>query len=179
MSARRPEFGLANQPALSARFSGVAALDVFARPSAVGRFVIAVVVDAIERRFWRSYSHVGKKVVEQFPRIAEGDASSSVVFKSDDIGIGAALDHATPRLISPREAALPRMGVPKPWWVVALDAAAAVCFAFDSTSSGDRDFRSTITAKNPAGMFASDVRKSKCGQTTEAGSSMIAASGHV
>jgi hypothetical protein len=175
----RSEFGLSRQSSLSACLGGVAALNFFASPSAISWFIISVIVDAVERRFWWADAHVGKKIIEYFPPFTKGNAASSVVLPAVGFGVSAALFHGCPRLIGSRISALPRMGVSELRRVISLYAATTARFSFDCARSWNCYFRTTIATKDPASMLALDVREAECNQATETGSSMISAGRHV
>lgn len=71
------------------------------RPSAVIRGVISVTVDAVNRmQFRRLLSHVGKKVLKTVaPSVANLNATRSVKSVGDVFLVGAASNHAHPRMI--------------------------------------------------------------------------------
>jgi hypothetical protein len=108
-----PKVCLSSQPSLFASFSCVTVLDVLVSPAAISWLVISVIVDAVQRGFWRPFTHVGEEVVECSPAFAKGDSPTSVILKSVSLWIGAALLHSNPRLIGSRKSSLPRMAVPE------------------------------------------------------------------
>src|SRR6185369_5762592 len=67
-------------------------------PSAIRRLIVAVVVNAVNRVFrGRTQPHVAQEILKQHPSLANGDASSTVVFVSNKFGVGATSTHAHPR----------------------------------------------------------------------------------
>lgn len=83
------------QPLSSA---AVLTLQKFCRPATVARFVIAVVVDAVERMFRRRrFAHVGVEGFERIkPAVANYNASRSVITVCRGSGIKASLPHILP-----------------------------------------------------------------------------------
>ncbi len=177
--ARFPEFSLANQASFPASFGGVAALDFLASPTAVGGLVVPVIVDAVQRSVRRALAHVGKKIVEQLPRLAKGYAFSAVMLPAIVFRVGASLDHGGPRTVSFRHAVFPRMPVSKMIGMVSFDAATAVCFSFNCASCRYRDFNTAIASEDPASMLSLNVRETNADKATVAESSMISAGRHV
>ena len=68
-------------------------------PSAIIRFVSAIVVDTTDGCSWRSFAHVGKEVGEGQPSFTDGDASSSVARPAIIGWVSASLDHLCPRAV--------------------------------------------------------------------------------
>src|SRR5689334_10203953 len=71
-------------------------------PSAITRFIVPVVIDAVERAPARRVAHVGIEVREAIPSLAHGNAAPSIMWIVPSIGVGAALFHARPNLIYAR-----------------------------------------------------------------------------
>lgn len=68
-----------------------------ARPPAIAGLVVAVVVwKAIDRASRRSRPHVGKKVLEQLPALADFDSASAVLRPLRIVGIAASSAHRFP-----------------------------------------------------------------------------------
>ena len=177
--AGRPEYCLASQASLPASFGGMAALDLFACPAAVAWFVVSVVVDAIQRSAGRALAHVSKKIVEQFPRLAEGYAFSAVMPPAIVLRVGASLNHGGPRTVGFRHPVFPRMSVSKLVGMVSFDAAATARFSFNDSSGRNRDLRATIAMEDPASVLSLDVREANADEAAVAKSSMISAGRHV
>lgn len=68
-------------------------------PSAIGRFVVSIIVDSIELVAVRTWTHVGVEFVEVFPAPANFNFSSTVAFIGWVGWIKAALFHRFPRMI--------------------------------------------------------------------------------
>ena|SRR5215467_15713105 len=68
-------------------------------PTAIAWFVVAVIVDALKRVVVWSWSHVGVKVFELLPALADFDAASTIVFVAWVVGVLAALPHAAPGFV--------------------------------------------------------------------------------
>ena len=87
--------------AVSLRFALVVVLLMARGPSAIGRFVVAVVVNAVNRVFGRRLeTHIGMEVREGIkPSLTDGDASTTVVFVSGGGHSGASPDHVSPSSI--------------------------------------------------------------------------------
>lgn len=81
-------------------FSGVCSLFFPSRPAAVSRFVVSIVVDAVERVAIRRFrSHIRKKVRKCTPTIANRDAPTAVILPVPRAGIGASLNHSIPSTV--------------------------------------------------------------------------------
>lgn len=65
-------------------------------PTAVRRLVVSAVVDAVDAPPCRGLSHVGEKVLELFPSLANGDSAPSVILPAFLFGVFAAVDHSDP-----------------------------------------------------------------------------------
>lgn len=76
----------------------VPVLDSWYRPSTVPRLVVAVVVLAVKRVFWRWFQpHVCKKVLERMlPSITDSDSSSSVILPPISFFVAASAKHPLP-----------------------------------------------------------------------------------
>lgn len=69
------------------------------RPSAVGRFIVPVAVDAIDRvRRGGPRAHVGEEVFESLPSVAYANASTAIIGEPFGAGVRATFAHAAPRL---------------------------------------------------------------------------------
>jgi hypothetical protein len=69
-------------------------------PSAVARLVVTIVVNAIDGVLdARSGSHVGKEVLKGVPSLTDRDASTTVVWPSRLLRVGASRSHGRPRPI--------------------------------------------------------------------------------
>jgi hypothetical protein len=69
-------------------------------PFAVAGFIIAIVVDALNRqRAIRAFAHIGKEVLKTFPSFADFDATSTVTVKGFYARILAPLNHCPPNRI--------------------------------------------------------------------------------
>jgi len=80
--------------------SGVKRLLAFCSPSAISRFVRAIVINPVNRHAGRPITHVGIKGFERIaPFIANVNASASVVLPIWSIRIGASLDHVSPSVV--------------------------------------------------------------------------------
>jgi hypothetical protein len=69
-------------------------------PTAVARFVVAVVVDAINRKSIGPLAHVGKELFKRIPSSAYRNSPSSIVLKVLTAWIGASFNHSSPNTIS-------------------------------------------------------------------------------
>lgn len=78
----------------------VVALDFMRRPSAITRFVVAVIVDAIDRVARWALSHVGQKIDERVtPSVAHGNTTCAVVMVTVVAREVAAAFRSIPRVI--------------------------------------------------------------------------------
>jgi len=84
--------------------TGVVRLLNAGRPSTVAEFVIAVVVDALQREAGRSRSHVEHEIAKRSPSLANRDPSATVAAVRWVARILAALTHTFPTLICRRTA---------------------------------------------------------------------------
>ena len=85
--------------------AAVAGLFGRCRPTAIAGFVVAVVVDAVQRQLVRSFTHVGEEVtkaVRSLPSVADFDAASTVVFVKSIFGTTTPIKHSLPRTIRRR-----------------------------------------------------------------------------
>jgi hypothetical protein len=83
-------------------------------PAAICRFVISVVVYAVETQPLWALSHVSKKVLKAFPSLANRYPASPVVPIGLLVGIGAASPHASPCDVLARTAPSAALSVGKP-----------------------------------------------------------------
>ena len=68
-------------------------------PSAVPRFVITVIVDAIQLLSLRGFSHISQKVFKFLPALADSNSPCTVILIDGRFWIGASLDHVIPAAI--------------------------------------------------------------------------------
>src|ERR1700683_337350 len=75
------------------------------RPPTVARFVVAVVVDALDAVSIRPLAHVGEEVLEDLPALADGDAGAAVMLVVRCPWVRrAAFSHRLPRFVGRRSA---------------------------------------------------------------------------
>ena len=81
---------------------------LFARrsPPAIARLVVAVVVDAVDGCIRWALAHVGEETGKIHPSVADRDPSTTVSVIPAILGIGATVNHSTPRRVC-SSAALP------------------------------------------------------------------------
>lgn len=79
--------------------SFVAGLLFGGRPSAIGRFVMPVAVNSVDRHPGRRFAHVGQEVLELHPAFANLYASASVVLKTRDARACASVFHSRPNAV--------------------------------------------------------------------------------
>lgn len=65
-------------------------------PTAISRFIIAIVVDAIQGCSWWSRTHVRQECFKRIPAITNLNSSSAVIFVSIVPGIQASVSHGRP-----------------------------------------------------------------------------------
>jgi hypothetical protein len=85
--------------ALAAVGASIEHLLLPSRPTAVARFVIAFVVDPIQREAVRTRAHVGEKVLEAMPPAAHGDPAPAVSRPVGARWVRAPAQHALPGVI--------------------------------------------------------------------------------
>src|SRR5262249_47475632 len=78
------------------RGSTIGVLHRSGRPAAIARFVIAVVIDAIDGQARRWIAHIGVEVFEATPSLADGDAAASVIVVAWIVRIQTAVEHICP-----------------------------------------------------------------------------------
>lgn len=69
-------------------------------PPAVARFVIAVIINAIERQSIRARSHISEEIGEQSPTRTDGYTAPTPIQISGRLRIGASIEHLRPRRVS-------------------------------------------------------------------------------
>lgn len=74
----------------------VGTLFLGSRPSAIARFVVAVVVDAVKGCPNGTWPHIGKEVLKGVPAFADRDSSASIAVEVGSSWVGAALVHIVP-----------------------------------------------------------------------------------
>ncbi len=72
------------------------------RPATGGWFVVAVVVDAIERLLFWWFTHISKKILKLAPATTDRNAASAIIAPNERAFVKAPLDHGCPRAVSPR-----------------------------------------------------------------------------
>lgn len=87
------------------RISSVARLLFPCGPPTIGRFVIPIVVDAIDRGSIGSFAHISEEIDEAIlthPAITHGNTTATIVLISNGLGITAPTKHRLPRNVSSR-----------------------------------------------------------------------------
>src|SRR5262245_27625895 len=87
---------------LSLLSSFVVCLFCWCRPSTIGGFVVAVVVDALDPQAVRTSTHISQEVLVLIPAFAHRDASTTIIFVAVEVRIVAALSNGYPRPILDR-----------------------------------------------------------------------------
>jgi hypothetical protein len=132
-------------------------------PAAVGRLVVAVVVDAVNRMAWRRLAaHVCQKVLVRLaPSVADSDPPASVSVKPVIMRVGAAHYHRAPRpkfsgdstdsCVAMRRHPLAQLVLVEAPTAhgVAIAKAGAVNHALSSTIASAQPIRSTMKALGP------------------------------
>lgn len=138
-------------------------------PSAVGRLVVAVVVDSVKcmLRGW-SRPHISEEVVKSQPSFANGDSSPTVTVVIWGAGVLTSSKHTAPRLVFWR----PFTGLP-----VAVSCGSAPATAFTATAfqkcSSNRLHYSTFTAAEPSRVVVCNRVKRKNRPATKLLSSQV------
>jgi hypothetical protein len=120
-------------------------------PSAIGRFVVAAIVDAVKAVPDRSRSHISEKVYETIsPSLTNCNAASAPVFEIGGAWIQAARFHSAPRLVfgafSPCCTPMYQMSVGGHFTV---DAAATGRVTVNKVATGHSHLTPTITLTEP------------------------------
>lgn len=144
-------------------------------PVAIGRFVVAVVLAALDamRRRWAS-SHVFEEGFELHPTIADSNPSRAIVRKVDVVGVCAAALHAGPCAILRRLATIAPFSVPCAIATASNTEIAAVAAARlrSPTLKCSRSHAarcSAITSTDPS----ITSHASECGQTPESNTGKV------
>ena len=66
------------------------------RPSNVGRSIVPIIIDAVQRKARRAFADIAKKIYEVFPPRVNFYATTAIVFISCIVGVVAAVAHAAP-----------------------------------------------------------------------------------
>jgi len=71
------------------------------RPSAIARFVVAVIIGPTIQTFvGRCFAHIGEKISKDVPALADCDAAPTVVRIVFDVGVVTPVEHAVPSSVS-------------------------------------------------------------------------------
>jgi hypothetical protein len=84
------------------RVSSIIGLLNLCRPIAIGRFIVAIIIFALNAKFFRWMPHIRKKVVETHPAITNLNAARPIQMKIAVLWIGASLQHLRPYFIGSR-----------------------------------------------------------------------------
>jgi len=112
-------------------------------PAAVARFVIAVVVDAVNRQSWRAIAHVVAEVFKARPPFADGDPAATVERKVNSVRIQAAFFHCYPGSICRRRDAAVLSGA------LALQAATTCSIARGQATARHECFGAALAQASP------------------------------
>lgn len=120
-------------------------------PFTITRFIVSVVVFALDTHSFRRFAHVSKKVCELFPSGTNANSAPSVVFVAGCLGIVTPIPHGTPTMKG--------SGAAFPVRFVRADkfsspAPAAFCVTSAQAVRSGSDNRAAITSTNPCGMLA-------------------------
>jgi hypothetical protein len=150
--------------------AAIVGLFLHGRPTAIARFVIPVVVDAVDREAMRALTHVSQEIIEDQPSFADSDAAPSIVFPNMAFWIEASGFHGRPRTVGVSNAFLVCGGVPVSGlsFPFSLKAPAARGVATRQIVADGDDFDTAITETQEAFVFSLGVRKLQDGQATEA-----------
>lgn len=89
--------GKVHEVVVMASLASIRCLLFFGGPTAVAGFIVASVVDAIERQPpRRSVAHVGQEIFKGHPAIANGNPARAVVFVTDVVRAIASAFHTFP-----------------------------------------------------------------------------------
>lgn len=110
-------------------FARVLALRLPVCPSAIARIVITVVIDSIDRHFWRALAHICKEVVELLPTFANSYSASAVDVKVRGLFVRAPLNKRAPTFVSSRVAQAVALVSTPGFGVFDLKASARLCIA--------------------------------------------------
>ena len=148
-------------------------------PLAIARFVVAVIVDAIEGEPERPLAHVREKSFERVaPTIADGDAATAVIAPVLMPGVKAALLHRIPTAIGWRGGAVRRMAMRQSGKILAAKTSAACRMVRQQRNASNECFGSAIAPAGPISVISVAVRKVLHNQSTDATACNIDGCGH-
>lgn len=116
-------------------------------PNAIARRIAPVVVEALNRMISRGLPHVGKKGVEGFPAIAQGDPAPAVVMVRGTLGVCASLLHASPRVVG--RAVFQSVSLRLCETYISSKATAALLFPFSKRVGRDIDAVAAVADTSP------------------------------
>ena len=122
------------------------------RPPAIAGKISSIVVDAVDAASGRSLVHVGQKVYKLAPPSADFDATSTIVWVTRHIFVGAASDHSRPRSVCTAEFSIRGVSVRGRTSVAvfSLKAATGKCHAVSQATATDDQLVAATTAALPA-----------------------------
>ena len=162
-------------------FASIVGLLFPGRPAAIAGFVVSVVVDAIKRQTAGAFAHIGKKIVERKPPLANGNATRAIPLELSGFRIEAALLHMRPGIVSRRWPCFVR------WRMTMTDLrlpftlkTTATCRVTAREIVADCcDFGAAVTTAKPSRVSRLRMREADNGQPTETSPREILESAHV
>lgn len=122
---------------------------VWCGPSTIARFVIAVVVNAIQTRSWRRVPHVCVKIVKRLPAGRVRNAATAVVRIRHTVGVVASCLHSYPDAI--RSSSVQSVFCRTRNRVFAVKAAARFCQTFYESLTANGHFTTAFAHAKPSG----------------------------
>lgn len=129
----------------------VAALLLKGGPSAVLWAIVAVLINAVDGMLGRrATAHVGQKVVERLPSVADTNASETVVLGVSLVCSAASLSHVFPAQVLWAFVALASLAMGDGVWFFTLSAPATGGYPVSEVGAHDLPNCSAVTATKPA-----------------------------
>lgn len=82
--------------------SSVSILGSTISPNTVFRRIVSIIIFAFKHQLWRTWSHIRNEICKIHPAIANGNASTSIIFVSLITWIKASLSHSAPSIVFAR-----------------------------------------------------------------------------
>jgi len=125
------------------------------RPTAVGGFVIAIIVDAVDGHAGGAIAHVSEKFFELLPSFTDGNAATAVITKPRVLRVLAPLYHRRPHSVfrrAPTAVLVITVAITGPRRPLVLPAAAAFGVAPPDRIGVDYFLAAAITPITPCGV---------------------------
>src|SRR4030095_6319663 len=144
----------------------VASLSQYVSPPTIARFLIAIIIDAVDRIFLgRSLAHISNKVFKLIPTVTNLNAATAVVSVILAIRIGATVSQPAPDFKFRRPTLSVSFKLDSHEFIIQTSTTSSMTGPKSIGSDGDR--LSAITSTNPKPFDAIRIRECNHSKTTE------------